>query len=600
MSQASTVKEMIVALQSVRTRVLLALLFGVGTVVLFAILDSRSSLGIIRYAGYHFVLFVVGSLLWYLWCGRRSLSSLFGGGRSVWLWMLPCIALPLWITFLYVPSGFKIAMDDYILASTAQNLHEHREVFTTTRVKAKGKHLERSDGYIDKRLWAYPVLVSLAHDVTGFDIKNSVRVNVLLYTFFLLALYVFANRLYGQGAAVASLFMAATLPLLAINGLGGGMEMLNLFLLLVLVLLAGEYLRQPSRDLEGALCMVAVLLAYVRYEALLFIVPVLIVIGLGWLRAGKVFLSGGSILSSISLLPLLLQLKQYMGNKGAWELAGGAEQAFAFSHIAENVPHALFFLFSADGSLANSPILSVIGVVSLVALPLVVRREWSSKIQENPSLQATLIFSVFILLHLLVVLGFHASKFDSPFVSRYSLPLQLLLIFAGLIFINYSLRWTKKLWSWVAGVLFISLIGYTIPSLAKSEYLERNFAVQEQHWLEAHREANLDASSLVIDTYTIPWALRDWVALSPSIAEPNLEIIFAEVGHGVHSAVYYVERLSYAGEGEFQPISPPLQELSSEVRLELISEKSFRPFTLTRLHRVTGFSPTSKRFKQPD
>jgi hypothetical protein len=148
--------------------------------------------------------------------------------------------------------------------------------------------------------------------------------------------------------------------------------------------------------------------------------------------------------------------------------------------------------------------------------------------------------------------------------------------------------------------LFISLIGYTIPSLAKSEYLERNFAIQEQYWLEAHSGADLDASSLVIDTYTIPWALRDWVALSPSIAEPNLEIIFAEVGHGLHSAVYYVERLSYAGAGVFQPISPPLQEMSSEVRLELISEKSFRPFTLTRLHRVTGFSPTSKRFKQSD
>lgn len=591
---------MIVTLQAVRTRVLLALLFGVGTLVLLTILDSSSSLEIIRYTGYHFVLFIVGLLLWYLWCARTLLSSLFGGGRSVWLWMLPCVALPLWITFLYVPSGFKIAMDDYILASTAKNLHEHREVFTTTRVKAKGKHLERSDGYIDKRLWAYPVLVSLAHDITGFDVKNSVRVNVLLYTFFLLALYVFANRLYGQGAAVASLFMAATLPLLAINGLGGGMEMLNMFLLLLLVLLAGEYLRQPSRAFEGALCMVAVLLAYVRYEALLFIVPVLIVIGLGWFRTGKVFLSGGSILSSIVLLPLLLQLKQYMGNEAGWESAVGAEQAFALSHIAENMPHALFFLFSTDGSLANSPTLSLIGVVSLVALPLVVRREWSSKIQENPSLQAALIFSVFILLHLLVVLGFHASKFDSPSVSRYSLPLQLLLIFAGLIFMNYGLRWTKKLWYWVAGVLFISLIGYTIPSLAKSEYLERNFAIQEQYWLEAHSGADLDASSLVIDTYTIPWALRDWVALSPSIAEPNLEIIFAEVGHGLHSAVYYVERLSYAGAGVFQPISPPLQEMSSEVRLELISEKSFRPFTLTRLHRVTGFSPTSKRFKQSD
>jgi hypothetical protein len=146
--------------------------------------------------------------------------------------------------------------------------------------------------------------------------------------------------------------------------------------------------------------------------------------------------------------------------------------------------------------------------------------------------------------------------------------------------------------------LFISLVGYTIPSLAKSEYLERNFAIKEQQWLESLSASDLSSGSLVIDTYTIPWALRDWVALPPSLAEPNLEMIFSEVEYGVHSAVYYVERLSYAGEGEFQPISKPLKELSNELKLELVAEKSFRPFTLTRLHRVTGFSPASKRFKQ--
>lgn len=600
MSESSPIKQLMSSLQVVRTRVLLAILFSVATFLLYALLDSHRSLQIIRFTGYHFVIIVLSAILWYIWKGRSNLFTLFPGGRSVWLCLLPCIAIPLWLTFLYVPAGFKIAMDDYILASTAENLHEHREVLTTTRVKTKGKHFERSDGYIDKRLWAYPVLVSLAHDIAGFDLKNSVRVNILLYTFFLLGLYIFANRLYGIGAAIVSVLLAATLPLLSINGLGGGMEMLNVLLLLGLVILAGEYLHNPSRSLEGALCMVAVLLAYVRYEALLFVVPVLIVIVLGWLRSGKVFLSTGSILSSFLLLPLLLQLKQYMGNEAGWELAGGAEQAFALSHVTENVPHALFFLFSTDGSLANSPILSLLGAVSLVALPLVIRREWAGKIRENPNLQAVLIFSLFILLHLLVVLGFHASKFDSPFVSRYSLPLHLLLIFATIIFMSYCLRWSRKLWYWAAGALFVSLIGFTIPSLAKSEYLERNFAIKEQQWLEQQSETVLSTGSLVLDTYTIPWTLRERVALPPSLAEPNLEMIFTKMEFGIYSAIYYVERLSYAGGGAFQPISPSLVELTRELDLELIEEKSFRPFTLTRLHRVKGFSPNSKRFQQLD
>lgn len=600
MSSPGPLKRLMTAAMEVRTRLMLAVVLSLVTLALYVVLDGSSALLVIRYTGYYFVLAGLGAIVWYLWQSRSTLRSLFPGGSRGWLTMLVFLVLPIWLTVLYVSPSFKIAMDDYILASTAQNLHENREVFTTTRVVAVGKNLDRSDGYIDKRLWAYPVLVSLAHDLNGFKLENSVWVNALLYTFFLMALYVFANRLYGTGAAIVGVLMATTLPLLTINGFGAGMEMLNVFLLLVLVLLAGEYLREPSKNLEGALCMVAVLLAYVRYEALLFIAPVIIVIGLGWLRSGKVFLSAGSLFSSILLLPLLLQLKQYMGNEAGWELAGSAEKAFALSHVAENVPHALFFLFSTDGSLANSPILSLIGGVSLVALPLVVRREWASKIRENPSLQATLIFSVFILLHLLIILGFHASKFDSPFVSRYALPLHLLLIFSTLVFMSYSLRWMQKLWHWAAVMLFISIVGFTIPSLAKSEYLERNFPIKEQQWLESYSESRLSISSLVIDTYTIPWSLRDWVALSPSQAEPNLEMIFTEVGLGVHSAVYYVERLSYAGDGVFRPISPPLQELSRELELQLIDEKSFRPFTLTRLHRVKGFSPNSKRFKQLD
>ncbi len=102
-------------------------------------------------------------------------------------------------------------------------------------------------------------------------------------------------------------------------------------------------------------------------------------------------------------------------------------------------------------------------------------------------------------------------------------------------------------------------------------------------------EHKFQERSLVVDRFTVPWSLRDWVAMPPHLALENASVIVNEVSSGRYPAIYLVERLEYRGEGEFTPTDPVFREIAKAFAMDLIDEKSFRPFTLTRVHQIRTY-----------
>ena len=148
------------------------------------------------------------------------------------------------------------------------------------------------------------------------------------------------------------------------------------------------------------------------------LIPVGAVILLGWLRERQVLLSWGSVLAAPLLLGVALQTTIYTVTEASWEMMPGVSAPFHFSNIVENVPHALNFFFSYDDTLANSLLLSLLGFPSLVAFLVLARRELRQYWKTNLAGIVTLLFGAFLLLHLGIILSFHASQLDRPFVSR--------------------------------------------------------------------------------------------------------------------------------------------------------------------------------------
>ncbi|WP_269524294.1 ArnT family glycosyltransferase [Coraliomargarita parva] len=507
---------------------------------------------------------------------------------SQWLACLAALLLGSWLLFIHGEFGNKIAMDDYILASSARNFHESKQYVVTDQVQMYESRYEPVATHVDKRPWLFPFLVSVVHDVIGFRPGNTFLVNAFFGVAFLLLVYLLGNFLAGTKAGFLAVLLWVSLPLLAQNATGGGMEMLNLFWLHLVFLCSCWYLRCPCRSREGLLSITAVLLAYARYESVLFLIPVLIVIIVGWVREKRCFLSWGSILSVAILLGALLQLKSYVGSEDGWELTRGATQAFALAYLPGNLLHALAYFYSFDDTLANSLFLSLLGVLCLIGFLVLFRSQWS-RLWRTEALGAVfIVFAPFIVLNLLFLLCFHAARLDSPFVSRYALPFHALLVFSILyVWRHLGEHWPRvAFWKLAYFVLAAFLLGFTLPMNAKAVFTERNFAIREQLWLEDLSRGKIRKDSLVIDAFQIPWAYRDWFCLSPGSARSLSYYLVDMVKTGEVSGIHYVERL-YLKNGNWVPDRPD-DTLGPGFELELMAERSFRPFMLTRVYRVVN------------
>ena len=560
----------------------------IGLLVLWRV-EPEQAVVLVRYAGYYWTLIASIGLAVYMIQGLRA--GVFSGlcAKELKVGALAVVAGS-WVLFVHADFDYKIAMDDYLLAGTAKQLHETREVARTDFGRYMGSTFIPISVEVDKRPWFYPFVVATLHDLVGYRAANPFIVNACAGIAFLAGVYLFGTLLGGSFAGACAVLLWATSPLLAQNATGAGMEMLNLLMLQVLFLLAAYYLRKPSSTLEGALSLAAVLLTYCRYESGLFLVPVILVILMGWWRGKQILLAWGSVLALPLLLGVALQTRIYAATEASWELTAGAVSPFSLSALLENFPHALHFFFSADAGLANSLLLSVLGVPAMLAFFVMLRTESVKYWKRNPAGIVTALFGFFLLVHLIVVLSFHASKLDSLFVSRYALPFHWLLVFSLVGLLAYVAEKRPGVWRVVLVLVLLFTLVSTLPKNAQAIFSNNNFIVREYNWMESLGEDRMAPKSLVIDQYTAPWALREWAALEPQVALLSSARIASELQSGKYPAAYVVERMHYEGSG-FVADNPLIAQLHKAFAMELVEARSFRPFELTRLYRLTGYRP---------
>lgn len=518
--------------------------------------------------------------------GLRNLT-----GLKQWrLWTFLAVAFAC-LLLVHAEFGYKIAMDDYVLVATSQNFHYTREFFVPTSGfwKGGGADFVFHDGYIDKRPWLYPFIVSIVHDLTAFRVENAYLVNLLSVGVLMLAAFYFVKRVATARGAILTCLLIVSIPLIAQNATGAGIDMLNVTLLMVTMLIAAKYLELPSAKTEGLLIVSAILLMYSRYESAIYAIPTALIVALGWWRAKRVFLSIPAILSAPMLVGLILQNRIFRSSEALWELHSGTAQAFGFANIAENLPRALYFFFSMDGTLANAPWISALGVLSLLFFLLYLYRELRSGGKLPAATQALSIFSFFIVLNFIILLAYHDGKLDRLFASRLSLPFYLLLALApGFAFReSFSRPITFRI---VTGVTVLFLIGWTLPMNSKQVFTQRNFIKKDLDWLIGEVGTKVRRDDLVIDQYSTAWSIHKKTALKPLVAIQSLDWIDKRLSAGRLSNVYLVERLEYVivdGKPQLQTSTYP----EGIFDRSLLFERSFRPFSLVRVYRLDEIYP---------
>ena len=223
--------------------------------------------------GYHFMALTVvwwGWSLWKLWRRPAHACSVPDAPPEKWsrreVLSMFVVTAVLMVSLLGMETlRSKVLYDEFVLQSTAYNMHHFREVATMVRGYDLLGSFVSTDNYLDKRPYFFPFLVSLVHDVLGYRPINAYVLNVLLMPVTLIVAYLLGRRWHGWRGGMIALCLLGTLPLFGQNATGSGMEILNVLMLLMAVLVGGLYLENPEKGSLSVFILSVVLLAQCRY-----------------------------------------------------------------------------------------------------------------------------------------------------------------------------------------------------------------------------------------------------------------------------------------------------------------------------------------------
>jgi len=583
-------------MQIPRARSLLLCLFAILAVILgFYSLEGRTALAVFKYSGYGLTLIslIIFAFAWVSsWDVARVRSALRAKG-----WMIAAI-IGLLSLFVHAQErhGFKIVMDEVVLASTAKRMHETREATLTYRGFQFGNDFITLEADPDKRPLLYPVLVSLLHDFTGYRIENSFILNGLLTPFFLGLLFLVCRRVAGNEAGIAAMLIFATIPLFTQTAAGGGFELLNLTMILLTIHLGMNYATKPSDQTLTAFCLSGVLLAQTRYESVIFVFPVAIIIAWVWWRTRQVSIPWPLIFAPLLLVGYPLQQKIMQINPILWQLSDRPSDHGAFSifYLYDNLGRALNYFLSFDGSLGNSHVVFILGVAGCAFFWLKLYKQ-RREVYESPDQSVFVIFTLFLFVLSGLLLCYFWGAFDDILTARLSLPVQLLMVLS-FAWVWGELAAHRRRWRPIIAICLAYLFLWTAPRLQNRSYASINVAAEEVNWLRGFIE-EAPPNSFVFDSSSpLLWATGHISANSLDGLHERMDGFIYHYNKGTFDNYFVVQRL---GIDDFSKDTwtpkHPLQATPPGITVEPVKKIIFNPLHMVRISRIASIDEEKLR-----
>jgi len=529
---------------------------------------------IVRYGGYFIMLltFALAVLAVVRWWRRRPPSGPPLSPAERWV----AAGFIAGFSFLAInaePFRSKILNDEFVLQATAFNMHHYREVATMVRAYDVLGTFVTTDNYLDKRPYFYPFLIALLHDLTGYRPLNAFLVNALLMPVTLWLAYLLGHGLHRHRGGLLAVALLGSLPLLGQNATGTGMELLNVAMILAGTLLARDYLRDPDEPALAAFLLVIVLLAQSRYESAAYVAPAGLIVLLGWWRAGRIRLPWEAWLVPLLLVPCALHQRVLANSPLLWELKDNATSRFSLSFLPDNLASAGNFLFSLSLEMANSLLLTVVGLAAVVWVLVDLVRRRPSLRTADPAGVALAGFGLAALGTTLLVFCYYWAGFSDRMAARFALPLHLILAFAAVLFARHLDRRGP------ATAALLLLAGLFTLGVTASKYDYHHYShlgIDEIEWQRRVIDARAgDGERLIItNNSTLPWLLDR----RPSILLARARIVGDRLAHQLAEPTFreilvLQSMRPSTADGDHQLV--PEETLPDWYKLEPVAERRF-------------------------
>lgn len=546
----------------------------------------------VKHGGYWLMLGTCALFLWAFWRETRMVSARqlreLASQHSMGLLLAAAIA-----GFLQTQheDSFRILYDEHVLSSTAMNLHAHQLAYVQAVSHVVEGETVASLGHVDKRPLLFPFILSIGHNLFGYDHTHVFALNATLTFLTLALLYALLTKLTNRTYGCLGLLLFGGLPLLAQNANGGGYELLNLCLILTLGLTAIHYFRQTEGTAGlDLMILTAILLANVRYESILYVLLPATVFLIKGLRTGELKLTWFSAFSPLLLIPPLLSFGIF--NNEPLFIRTSPDNFFSLGHLRGNLAQAMLYLFDWSGDYNNSLLLSLLGLPSIVFLIIYGAARLRKCItMEHPAIilyPALLI----VLANTLLALCNHWGAWTDPTTSRFSLPLQLAMVICSLLVIHMMLRQATTpavglILLTGAHLIFVAPGNGAFTSQSHRLYLPKGYDWAMQ-WL-AHEAP--PGNHLYIAQSASGLGLLQVGAIPFSVANTNSERILRVKEAGIYDEVFAFEGFIVEGEDTRLPL-PGAGVLSQQFKLETVGKCNLDMHTIFRVSRIAGLIHT--------
>lgn len=569
--------------------ILLALIVALSVALAWFTFTPIEAVNVVRHGGYWVLLFTTALWAYQLARSLRSEGPWRGWPRRYWREAVIVLAGAL-LLHVHERHEFKVVADEVVQQLTAQRMHFDREAAATLRAYDISGDFTPLASYLDKRPLFFPFLVSTLHDVTGYRLANAFVVNAGLSVALLALLWLLGRRLAGTGGALTAVLLCLGAPLVAQNACSAGFELLNLVMILLALWLGMRAVEAPQdTDRLSAFVLTGVLLAQVRYESALFVLPVAATVLYLWWRARRAVLPAAVLAAPLLLVICPLHFRVFQVMETSWQLSGieGADQPFALRYLYDNIGHALNFYLSFDGTQPNSWLLGVVGPLAVIFFLVLVWRRGRQAFAEHPAEAVLLLFLFGLLLHTGLMLCYFWGRWDDLLIHRLSLPSHLLLILA-IVYVWPHLVPHRRNWQWAALVAGGYLVAFALPAMAMHRYSQKNFAARANAWIEEFARTLGERPTIAVDnTAGLAWFLANKSAINP-IALAHRPEQFLQHYRMKSFADYFVVQKVVVDLDTGRRYLSFDDDVGPGIQLELMEERRYAPDLAIRLSRIVS------------
>jgi hypothetical protein len=315
------------------------------------------------------------------------------------------------------------------------------------------------------------------------------------------------------------------------------------------------------------------------------------------LRAGRLILPWQLLLMPLLLVPVALQNKVLSNSPLMWELNEKSATRFSLGYFKGNVQSAWDFLTTPNPMMANSRLLSAVGLVGLAWCAWRLLRGLPRWRAAAPAPVALAAFGLAIAANTLLVFCYYWSSFMDPMASRFALPMHVALAFCAILFTTTLDRWWPVT-QWVIAGAVVFMLGVTTSRYGVHGY--SHVGIDEVQWERRFINSLPPAQRIIISNKsTLPWLLEK----KPSILIGRVHLVADRLayqlkGHDFQEILVLQGARPTSANGDFE--IAPTDRLPPGFKLELLAEKRFGT-KLDRISRLVSVElpPPGDRKKKP-